>query len=264
MLRQHVISRSLGAMTEAAARRQESLASGDIGGYRAVIRAAVRGFYGALPVGSDAEPVQATEVSRFDKAGYRLENVLFDSFPGWQVNATVYVPLDFAPPFPAVVIPVGHSGKQFDNYQLPAQFFARCGYLAVLLRSAGSGEREAPRQRSLHRRRAPLPGGRDLQPVLCGRCAALHRLPGNPAGCRPEPRRSHDRRVGRGHHDDTGDAARRPHQPSPGLHAAWRPWPTSTSRSATPAAPKLTCGAATPRALMRLICCAPRRRHPCC
>ena len=144
MLRQHIVGRSLAAMTEAATRRQASLASGDVAGYRAAIRAAVHGFYGALPAGSDAEPVQPTEISRFEKAGYRLENVLFDSFPGWQVNATVYVPLDFAPPFPAVVIPVGHSGKQFDNYQLPAQFFARCGYLAVLFDPPGQASEKCP------------------------------------------------------------------------------------------------------------------------
>jgi len=146
MLRQHIIGRSLAAMTETATRRQASLASGDVAGYRAAIRVAVRGFYGALPVGSNAGPAYATQVSRFDagRAGYRLENVLFDSFPGWQVNATVYVPLDFAPPFPAVVIPVGHSGKQFDNYQLPAQFFARCGYLAVLFDPPGQASEKRP------------------------------------------------------------------------------------------------------------------------
>ena len=144
MLRQHIVARSLAAMTEAAQRRRASLASGDIAGYRAAIRAAVRGFYGALPAGSDAGPVQTTEVSRFEKVGYRLENVLFDSFPGWQVNATVYVPRDFAPPFAAVVIPVGHSGKQFDDYQLPAQFFARCGYLAVLFDPPGQASEKRP------------------------------------------------------------------------------------------------------------------------
>ncbi|MCU0500294.1 MAG: acetylxylan esterase, partial [Anaerolineae bacterium] len=144
MLRHHIIGRSLAAMTEAATRRQASLASGDVAGYQATIRAAVRDFYGALPVGSDAEAVQATEISCFVQAGYRLENVLFDSFPGWQVNATVYVPLDFAPPFPAVVIPVGHSGKQFENYQLPAQYFARCGYLAVLFDPPGQASEKRP------------------------------------------------------------------------------------------------------------------------
>jgi len=88
--------------------------------------------------------VQATPVNQFDKRGYRLENVLFESFPGWQVNATVYVPLDFAPPFPAVVIPVGHSGKQFESYQLPAQYFARCGYVAVLFDPPGQAGEKQP------------------------------------------------------------------------------------------------------------------------
>jgi len=144
MLRQHIVGRSLACMARAAERRRASLASGDVAAYCAAIRAAVAGFYGPLPVGPHAAPVQATEVSRFEKRGYRLENVLFDSFPGWQVNATVYVPLDFAPPFPAVVIPVGHSGKQFESYQLPAQFFARCGYLAVTFDPPGQAGEKRP------------------------------------------------------------------------------------------------------------------------
>jgi cephalosporin-C deacetylase-like acetyl esterase len=85
----------------------------------------------------------ARGVSRYERAGYRLENVLFESFPGWEVNATVYVPLDYAPPFPAVIIPVGHSGKQFASYQLPAQYFARAGYLAVTFDPPGqAGEKQ--------------------------------------------------------------------------------------------------------------------------
>ena len=137
MLRQYLVSRSLECMAASAHRRQKSLETGDVASYRQAVRAAVRGFYGDLPVGPSSAPVHATQVSTFDKGGYRLENVLFDSFLGWQVNATVYVPLDFRPPFPAVVVPVGHSGKQFENYQLPAQFFARCGYLAVLFDPPG-------------------------------------------------------------------------------------------------------------------------------
>ncbi len=142
MLRQHLIRRSLACMARAAERRRAALGSGDVAAYCAAIRQTVWGFYGELPVGRGSRPVQATEVSRFEKRGYRLENILFESFPGWQVNATVYVPLDFQPPFPAVVIPVGHSGKQFASYQLPAQFFARCGYLAILFDPPGqAGEK---------------------------------------------------------------------------------------------------------------------------
>lgn len=142
MLRQYLIRRSLACMAKAAERRRTAVESGEVAAYCAAIRQTVRSFYGELPVGRGSRPVQATEVSRFEKRGYRLENVLFESFPGWQVNATVYVPLDFRPPFPAVVIPVGHSGKQFESYQLPAQLFARCGYLAVLFDPPGqAGEK---------------------------------------------------------------------------------------------------------------------------
>lgn len=144
MLRQHLIQRSADCMTRAAQRRQAALADGSLEDYRQAVRAAVRGFYGAMPVGPDAPPVQARTVSTFDKDGYRLENVLFDSFPGWQVNATVYVPLNFEPPYPAVVIPVGHSGKQFESYQLPAQFFARSGYMAVLFDPPGQTSEKRP------------------------------------------------------------------------------------------------------------------------
>lgn len=144
MLRQHLIARGLEAMARAAARRRAALEGGDLAAYRESIRSAVHGFYGALPVGAQGSPLRARSISRFEKDGYRLENVLFESFPGWEVNATVYVPTACAPPFPAVVIPVGHSGKQFASYQLPAQLFARCGYLAVLFDPPGQAGEKQP------------------------------------------------------------------------------------------------------------------------
>ncbi|MCC6444953.1 MAG: acetylxylan esterase [Armatimonadetes bacterium] len=143
MLRRHIVERSLACMEEAARYRSRCLEDGRTEEYRRKIRAAVRGFYGEMPVGENGPPVRAVEVSRHAGEGFRLENFLFDSFPGWQVNASVFVPLDYAPPYPAVVIPVGHSGKQFEDYQLPAQLFARCGFLAVLFDPPGqSGERQ--------------------------------------------------------------------------------------------------------------------------
>ncbi len=137
MLRQHLIERALACMDGSTQRRKDALESGEIADYQRFVRDRVRRFYGKLPFGADGPPLQVTRVSQFEKQGYRIENVLFDSFPGWQVNATVYVPLDFAPPYLAVVIPVGHSGKQFESYQFPAQYFARNGYLAVLFDPPG-------------------------------------------------------------------------------------------------------------------------------
>ncbi|MCL5998922.1 MAG: acetylxylan esterase [Chloroflexi bacterium] len=144
MLRQSLIARGLACMERATQRRQAVVAAGQVDQYRETLRASVRSFYGELPVGTSGAPMDVTHVSSFDKRGYRLENVLFDSFPGWQVNATVYVPLDYSPPFPVVIIPVGHSGKQFDNYQLPAQFFARSGYMAVLFDPPGQSSEKRP------------------------------------------------------------------------------------------------------------------------
>ena len=144
MLRQHILVRALAHMRAAEERRQQALAGGDVRGYRASIRRAVRALYGALPAGAQSPAPVVTPVSAFDKQGHRLENVLFDSYPGWQVNATVFVPTDYAPPFPAVIVPVGHSGKQFANYQLPAQLMARCGYLAVLFDPPGQSSEKQP------------------------------------------------------------------------------------------------------------------------
>jgi dienelactone hydrolase len=145
MLREHSVGRSLACMEAAAARRQRATASPHArADYRETIRAAVRGFYGELPAGPDTAPPRVTAVSSFTHQGFRIENVLFDTYPGWQVNATVYVPTDFPPPFPVVIVPVGHSGKQFESYQLPCQYFARAGYLAICFDPPGqAGEKQS-------------------------------------------------------------------------------------------------------------------------
>ena len=145
MLRQHLVRRGLECMERARERREQAAAHPEgVRAYVAEIRAAVRGFYGPLPVGAGAPPVNAREVSRFEKPGFRIKNVLFESFPGWEVNATVYVPTRHAPPFPVVVVPVGHSGKQFENYQLPCQYFALAGYVAVCFDPPGQSSEKRP------------------------------------------------------------------------------------------------------------------------
>ena len=144
MLRQYLVRRSLAGMAAAAARRAGALRNGTVAAYQDEIRRAVRAFYGELPAGPPAPPPNATLVSAFDHDGFRVENVLFESFPGWQVNATVFVPCTGRPPYPAVVVPVGHSGKQFDNYQLPCQWFARCGFLAVTFDPPGQAGEKQP------------------------------------------------------------------------------------------------------------------------
>ncbi|MEI8244118.1 MAG: hypothetical protein WCI17_12680, partial [bacterium] len=84
--------------------------------------------------------VEAKTVSTQDFADFRLENVVFASLPGWEVNASVYLPR--APgAYPGVVCPTGHSDKTGPSYQQPAQVLARGGYIAVSFDPPGcSGE----------------------------------------------------------------------------------------------------------------------------
>ncbi|NMB95862.1 MAG: hypothetical protein GYA02_04510 [Clostridiaceae bacterium] len=77
-----------------------------------------------------SHPLHAKLVSQYDFDEYRIENVLFESMPGWEVNATVYLPKEPGR-YPGVVCPTGHSSKTKESYQTSAQVFARNGYIAV-------------------------------------------------------------------------------------------------------------------------------------
>jgi len=144
MLRRHLVARSLACMERAAARRSAVSTSADVRDYARQIRAAVAQVMGPMPVGGQAEAIEPRLVSRHERNGYRLENVLFCSWPGWEVNATVYVPTDTPPPYPPIVLSVGHSGKQFASYQLPAQLLAHCGYLVITYDPPGQAGEKQP------------------------------------------------------------------------------------------------------------------------
>jgi dienelactone hydrolase len=144
MLRRHLVRRSLDCMAQAAKRRRAVTHSTDAAAYCETIRSALRDVIGPLPVGPNADPVQPRLVSRHERDGYALENVLFCSWPGWEVNATVYVPTESDGPYPPVVLSVGHSGKQFASYQLPAQLLARSGYLVATYDPPGMAGEKRP------------------------------------------------------------------------------------------------------------------------
>lgn len=135
-LTRRVIDRCLESLETAELARRERLAANDWRVHATRVREHLRRAHGPMPFAKSGGPLEARLVSRHDTRHCRVENVLFDSFPGWQVNASLFIPKGKGP-FPAVVIPVGHSGKQFDNYQIPAQAFASLGFLAVLFDPPG-------------------------------------------------------------------------------------------------------------------------------
>ena len=136
MVTDHIQGRCLDLLAEAESRRRTAFREGRWLEYGETIRAHLRQAYGDMPFGAHGAFLRVRPVTTYDLGYCRVENVLFDSFPGWEVNASVFVPAGVGP-FPAVVIPVGHSGKQFDNYQIPARAYASLGFLAVLFDPPG-------------------------------------------------------------------------------------------------------------------------------
>ncbi|MBE9510043.1 MAG: alpha/beta fold hydrolase [Bacteroidetes bacterium] len=143
MLTDHLIDRSLKSLSDADVRRERAFHQGDWEAYCESVRQHIRESFGDMPFGKDGGHLNTRLVSTYETQHCRIENVLFESFPGWEVNASVFVPYGEGP-FPAVVIPVGHSGKQYGNYQIPAQAFAKLGYVAVLFDPPGQASEKKP------------------------------------------------------------------------------------------------------------------------
>jgi dienelactone hydrolase len=93
---------------------------------------------GGLP--GQKTPLNARLVGSLSFPGYRVEKVIFESVPRFYVPALVWVP-EGQGPFPAVLVPCGHSTNGKIHYQYICQRLARRGYLAISWDPVGQGER---------------------------------------------------------------------------------------------------------------------------
>jgi dienelactone hydrolase len=95
---------------------------------------------GGMPARTE---LNVTTTGAFERPGYRLEKLYYESQPGLYVSANLYVPLNRTPPFPGVLFQMGHSliGKAAAPYQKCCQGLARLGYLVLAFDPAGQGER---------------------------------------------------------------------------------------------------------------------------
>jgi dienelactone hydrolase len=146
MVRRHVIRKAVHDLNVAGARRAKAASEKQVPAYARHIRKQVSGILGELPFGSRGGPLHVRPVSEYRRKGYRLENLIFESFPGWEVNATVYLPSPeiSRPPWIPVIMPVGHCSKTNISVQYPAQVFARCGYLVITFDPPMFGEKAVP------------------------------------------------------------------------------------------------------------------------
>lgn len=85
----------------------------------------------------------ARTVGTFERPGYKVEKVVYQSRPGFHIPANLYIPTEGKPPFPGVLFQMGHSlnGKAADTYQRCCQGLARLGYLVLAFDPMGQGER---------------------------------------------------------------------------------------------------------------------------
>lgn len=102
-------------------------------------RAAILRLIGGLP--DTRTPLNARVTGAIDGEGFRIENVIFYSQPGFPVTANLYLPRPGSGPFPSVLLSVGHedAGK-ISQYHVGVGF-ARKGFAALAYDPLGQGER---------------------------------------------------------------------------------------------------------------------------
>ena len=104
------------------------------------VRKTLIGLIGGFP---EKSPLNAQVAGSFDREGYRLEKVVYESRPEFYVTANLYIPTTGNAPYPGVLFQLGHSwnGKAWDSYQRACQGLARLGFLVLAFDPMGQGER---------------------------------------------------------------------------------------------------------------------------
>ncbi len=95
---------------------------------------------GGMP---DRTPISIRLMGSFDRPGYRVEKLVYESRPGLHVTANLYLPSDGRGPFPGVLFQMGHhaEGKGAADYQRACQALVKLGYVVLGFDPAGQGER---------------------------------------------------------------------------------------------------------------------------
>lgn len=104
------------------------------------MRAWLKETAGKLP---DKSPLNPIVSGKIDMEGYTIEKVAFESRPGHHVTGLFYLPETGKAPYPAVLIPCGHSynGKGSETYQKAARLFALNGFAVLQADPISQGER---------------------------------------------------------------------------------------------------------------------------
>ena len=104
------------------------------------VREKIRASFGEFP---ERNPLNARVTGVLERDGYRIENVIFESRPGFLVTANLYIPETDPLPRPAVIGTCGHSdnGKAAEPYQAFSQGLVKQGYVVLIYDPISQGER---------------------------------------------------------------------------------------------------------------------------
>jgi dienelactone hydrolase len=93
---------------------------------------------GGMP---ERTPLNARTVGSFEREGYRVEKVVYESQPNFYISANLYIPTTGRPPFPGVLVQMGHTLDGKASYQRICQWLAHFGYVVLGFDPMGQGER---------------------------------------------------------------------------------------------------------------------------
>jgi len=121
------------------AKREALKTKADAEAYVKSVQERIRQCFGPLP---EKTPLNAKVTKTLERDGYRIENIVFESRPGYLVTGNLYLP-NSKGKVPGVIGVCGHSlnGKAAEAYQSFAQGLARQGQVCFLIDPVGQGER---------------------------------------------------------------------------------------------------------------------------
>ncbi|MBN2309472.1 MAG: acetylxylan esterase [Candidatus Hydrogenedentes bacterium] len=95
----------------------------------------------------DRTPLNARVTGRAERDSYTIENIVFESRPGFLVTANLYIPKEIQLPGPAVIVVAGHdmeNAKNCPTYQMAQLGLVRQGFIVLAHDPIGQGERRVP------------------------------------------------------------------------------------------------------------------------
>lgn len=140
MVQEYFVQRVRKAEAEANKVRAQLKTKADAEAYVKSVQERIDRCFGPWP---EKTPLNARITGGVERDSYRIENIIFESRPGFLVTGNLYLPKTGRKKSPGVIGVCGHStnGKAETAYQSFSQGLARMGYVVFIIDPIGQGER---------------------------------------------------------------------------------------------------------------------------